>query len=373
MSFHLKVMDEWPLLIAMLPEDWRRKATELGALRRVRQVRSAETLLRLLLMHLGCGFSLRDTVEQGRLCGLAQLSDVGLWYRLRQSGAWLQYLVTALLERLRPAAPALAPLATRRLLAVDGTLVREEGPTGSNWRVHYQLDVVTGAVGDVQLSDPHSAESLTRFTFAPGDVVLADRGYSRPGEIAHLLAAGADAICRFKLGSMVLLDRAGRPFDVVAAVRRIGLNQVGDLPVLVKWAGGTFPARLCVVKRSAAATAREQRRIRDRRRRKGTRAPRPVTDAMAAYTMLLTTLPATIPATTIFAVYAARWQVELAIKRHKQLFALGHLPKRRPASIHAWLQGKLLLILLSETLRREAQAFSPWGYPLQPAAADAVA
>ncbi len=373
MTSAVNVVDEWPILTRLLPDDWTAKACELGALRRARQIPNAAVLLRLLLLHLGCGWSLRDTAVHGSVSGLATISDAGLWYRLRHSGAWLQYLGEQLLTRLRPAHATVVPLRGRRVLAVDGTLVREDGPTGACWRLHDLINVATGGVVDAQVTDPHGAESLTRFTLAAGDLVLADRGSSRPGQVAHALAAGADFLGRFKAGSMVLRTPAGAPFALCQAVRRVAVGEVGDDPVQVVWAGGQFRARLCVVRQSAAATARERRRIRDRRRRKGTRQPLPATETLAGYTLLLTTLDEGIAAATVCATYAMRWQVELIIKRHKGLFRLGHLPKRHAASIHAWLQGKLLLILLAEGLRQEATACSPWGDPLHPTPADALA
>ena len=60
--------------------------------------------------------------------------------------------------------------------------------------------------------------------------------------------------------------------------------------------------------------------------------------------------------------YRARWQVELAFKRLKSLFNFGHLPKHDEESAKAWLFGKLLVGLLSETIIEAADSVSPWGY-----------
>jgi hypothetical protein len=43
---------------------------------------------------------------------------------------------------------------------------------------------------------------------------------------------------------------------------------------------------------------------------------------------------------------------------------LGHLPKRSDASARAWIQGKLLSVLLIERLIDEARFFPPWGFVL---------
>src|SRR5205085_1072189 len=44
----------------------------------LRQDKSAEALLRVLLLHVGGGFSLRETVVRARAARLADLSDVAL-------------------------------------------------------------------------------------------------------------------------------------------------------------------------------------------------------------------------------------------------------------------------------------------------------
>ncbi|MDR2112536.1 MAG: IS4/IS5 family transposase, partial [Candidatus Accumulibacter sp.] len=76
------------MVTALLPAQWERKAVELGAVRRLRGFSSVETLLRVLLIHLAEGCSLRETVVRARAGGLADVSDVALLKRLRACGAW---------------------------------------------------------------------------------------------------------------------------------------------------------------------------------------------------------------------------------------------------------------------------------------------
>ena len=52
---------DWEIVLRMLPQGWQDKARELGALRRCREFRDAATLLRVLLIHLAEGCSLRET------------------------------------------------------------------------------------------------------------------------------------------------------------------------------------------------------------------------------------------------------------------------------------------------------------------------
>ncbi len=79
-------MDEdGALLRSFFPADWAELAVSAGALKGLRKNTSAESLLRTLLIHLGCGHSLRKPVVRARKAGLAELSDVALLKRLRKS------------------------------------------------------------------------------------------------------------------------------------------------------------------------------------------------------------------------------------------------------------------------------------------------
>ena len=125
--------EDWDLLMSFFPSDWREQAEASGALRGLRQDKSAESYLRVLLMHLGCGFSLRETVVRAKHAQLADLSDVALLKRLRKSKPWLQQLCCSLFaERALSGSPSGAPC--WRL--IDASLVSEPGKTGSQWRVH---------------------------------------------------------------------------------------------------------------------------------------------------------------------------------------------------------------------------------------------
>lgn len=84
-------MDEdWDVLVSFLPSEWPELAAETGALKGLRKDKSVDNLMRTLLIHLGCGHSLQETVVRARQANLADLSDVALLKRLeRKSKEWL--------------------------------------------------------------------------------------------------------------------------------------------------------------------------------------------------------------------------------------------------------------------------------------------
>ena len=94
---------------------------------------------------------------------------------------------------------------------------------------------------------------------------------------------------------------------------------------------------------------------------KNRRDVRPETLAAAAYVIVLTTLmQPSVP--DIMEFYRRRWQIELSFKRLKSLLQLGHLKKTDKEGAKAWLQGKLLVACLIESLILTAERFPPWGY-----------
>jgi hypothetical protein len=108
--FEVNAMDEdWSLLVSLLPRGWRELARETGATKGLRQDKDEETYLRVLLLHLACGYSLRETAVRAREAKLAELSDVAVLKRLRKSKEWLQALCRALLSEQGSVASRLTP------------------------------------------------------------------------------------------------------------------------------------------------------------------------------------------------------------------------------------------------------------------------
>ena len=95
--------EDWIVLRELFPADWERLGRQMGAVSRLRGFPSLEAVLRCLLLHVGCGYSLRETAVRAKMAGLAEVSDVTLLNRLRQAEGWLQVLCQRLLEmRLNP-------------------------------------------------------------------------------------------------------------------------------------------------------------------------------------------------------------------------------------------------------------------------------
>jgi len=357
--------EDWQILVALFPSDWQLLARNTFAVARLRGFDSVENLFRTVLLHVGCGWSLRETAVHASIAGIAEVSDVTLLNRLRQSESWLRQLCAELFQenevRLEPV------IAGRRVRVVDGTLIKEPGRTGSQWRLHYSLQLPSLECDYFELTPARgksTGEKLGRFQTQPGELLLADAGYGHPPGIAAVVRRGADVIVRLSPASMPLLDEQGQPFPLAArlqTLRRTGA--VGDWPVQLRCPDRIVPGRLCALRKSRQAIERAQRRIARRQQQhkigKGSEARK-----YARHIVVFTTLSSAVAAEAVLESYRRRWQIELTFKRLKSIARLGHLPKHNDRSSRAWLYGKLFVALLSQKLARIGRAVSPWGYHL---------
>ena len=79
--------------------------------------------------------------------------------------------------------------------AVDVTTVSGPGSTGTDWRVHYSVNVTNLQCDFLQLTDV-GGETLRRVPVRRGDIILGDRAYATPVSVAHVHNAHADLVVR---------------------------------------------------------------------------------------------------------------------------------------------------------------------------------
>jgi DDE family transposase len=356
--------EEWSVITRFLPSDWRDLARTTGALKRARQVRSADALLRLAFLYAASGLSLQQAAARATAAGLARISAVGVMKRMRSTGPWLQALAERVfVESARmPSLEAVPP--QRRLQVVDATHVKVSGSSGTDWRLHYVLRLPTLTCDFAEVTDAKGGETYTRVPVQPGDIVLGDRGYCHREGVAHVVDRGGDVVVRLNANSFPLLDAAGEPLDLLATLRSIEGHAPHAWPVRFQAGGREYLARLCAVRKSDMAAQRSKERLLKWARKKATTV-RPETLELAEYIFVLATrgLDDLTP-TRILELYRARWQVELGFKRLKSLFDAGSAPNRDPEAVRSWIYAKLLAVLLIERLGEEARLFSPWGFPL---------
>ena len=356
-------LEDWRILVGLMPSAWEQLARSSGAVRRLRGFKSLESLLHTLLLHVGCGWSLRETVVQAKLAGLAEVSDVTLLNRLRDAEAWFRQLCELLLLEL---GVTLKPsVGGRSVRLLDATVVSEPGKTGSQWRIHYSLRLPTLECDHFVLTSTKgagAAERFAQFKFQAKDLVLADAGYSHQLGIQSVVEQNAAVCVRLNPYALPLYDKAGGRIDLTA--RLSGLATPGEItewPVWVHVGEQKYQGRLTAIRKSLEAIRRAEVRINDKVQRGKTVGP--LGRLCAQYVLVFTTLSLEeASAEKVLDIYRLRWQIELSFKRLKSIAELGHLPKDDDRSSRAWLYGKLFIALLTEKMRRVASTISPWGY-----------
>jgi hypothetical protein len=341
-------MDEnWKVLSSLFPLGWKQMAQRCGAVERLRGFRSSEVLLRMILLHVGKGYSLRETTVQGKLANWADISDVALFKRLRQSEEWLRSLCVGLLKESNGLPAKHTALAAIRV--VDGTVVKEPGKTGSQWRILYSLRLPSLACDFFDLTATMGegcGESLNRLPVTSHELIMADAGYCSVAGIDSVHQRGADVLVRIN------------PFALAARLRSLSESgQMGEWPVVLHGPHSSLSGRVCAVRKSEQAIRLAHRRL-HRRSSKRQMRTRPLTLEFAKYVLVFTTRPIG-SAREILQLYRIRWQVELAFKRLKTIAQLGHLPKHDEKSSRAWLYGKLFVALLVQKAIRIGHDISP--------------
>jgi len=357
--------ENWQCLQRFLPEGWEGKARELGAWRRTpRSIPSTESLLRLLLIYLADGCSLRESVVRAKQGGIASISDVALLKRLRSASEWLRWMAVSMLRRHEEVISPPPWLNQYRVRAVDGSVVCEPGPTGTNWRVHYSFDLFRLECDEFYLTGPRGGETFTRFQVLPGDLMLGDRAYGHLKGFRHVIDHEGHFLTRLKNKAFSLCDASGNARSLTQLVSPLDIGEVGDWNLIAQAKGQEdFPLRICAIRLSEEAAEQNIRRAKKELSKKQ-RLLDPETLALHRFVILATSLTEPISANQILELYRARWQVELAFKRLKSIMGLGHLPNKDEEAAKAWLHGKLLVSCLAQAIVDEGRLFSPWGYPL---------
>jgi Transposase DDE domain len=331
-------------------------ARQFKAFLRARGVKSTADLLRLALMYAG-GSSLRGSSAWAQASAIADLSGPALLKRLGKAADWLGFIARRLLVETRPQIGG--AWAGWRLRVIDASTICQPGADRTTWRLHVSYDL-SGGVDDFELTDDKGAERLTRFTWQPGDLGLADRGYARPGDFAPVLDSGAHLVVRTGWNSLRLLTPGGEPFDLFAALDSLKGESASHQIVVDTHdpARPHLPLRLIVGRLPPDKAEIARKKVMARAIKAGKRVD-PRSLQAAGYVLLLTSLPDEHTAEAILQLYRLRWQIELLFKRFKSLLGLGDLPAKQRNLARSWIFGKLILALLVERTARELADSSP--------------
>lgn len=357
--------EDYKVLVKFFPAGWRVKLKELNALNRYRNIKSANSLIQLLLIHLADGCSLRETAARAKHSGLASISDVALLKRLRSASQWFNWMSLKLLDNV--GVNNLPPiwLKNYNVKAIDASVITEPGSTGSDWRLHYSMNLYTLKCEDFRITRPTVGESFLNFKIQKGDLLIGDRAYGRLKGMHYIKSNHGHFVTRYMNG-VFSLEKDHVPFDLLKECLELNYGEIKE------WAVEAYTKkpnplresiRICAIKKSEEQAELSVKKAKSDFKKRQRRIY-PDTLEFYRYVILLTSLPEEITAARVLEIYRYRWQVEIAFKRLKSIIGLGHLPKIDEESCKAWLHGKMFVALLAQAIVDEGRRFFPWGYPI---------
>jgi IS4 transposase len=361
MTHESLVTQDWESIVARLggAAMLNMSARETKAFLRPRVITDAVDLLRLILAYCLGDKGLRLTAAWAATIGLADISNVGLHYRLRACGDWLAMLVGQALAAAAPAASR-----GRMIRIVDATAVPQAGAAAKQqnklWRIHSAFDLPHERFGHFELTDQQAGETLDRIPVVAGEIRIGDRAYLQPDRIGVVLDEGGDLIVRAGWKSARWLDAEGEAVDLVAELRKAAARGLIDRPIWIGRKGAAALAlRLVAVKKPAPAATAARRKARRDAQREGHQISKQ-TLAAADWVILVTSLSAADFATAdVLALYRLRWRIELGFKRLKSLIGLKGPPGTDERSARPYVLAHLLMILLLEPLIDELEDSPP--------------
>jgi Transposase DDE domain len=325
-------------LLQDLPPATTHMAREFTAFVRAKKVKTPEQLLRVVFLYGSLDKPLREVA--GTFTALYEsMTDQAVAERLRACGPWVQ----AMLRRRLPMSTVETLPTGLRFVGIDASSIPAPGATGTDYRLHIAMDLLSLQVIEVLVSDVHSGETLKHCPLASGDVAVTDRGYAQCQGMSAAVKQGAELIVRLKPCSVVLRDAAGEPLELCAALKRQQTGTLRTLAGALRAAGAQHEVRGWVhAYRLNAEQANRARHTCRQGHKKGT--PTAESLLLAGWVLVLTTLaPAVLSAQTIMALYRCRWPVELAIKRWKSVLDVDALRAKAHSPLaEVWLHGKLL-------------------------------
>jgi hypothetical protein len=347
-------------ILRFLPEDFEALAVEHDVLRVQHgnaKIKTAKELMWIFFVHAGLNLPLRQTAAAVREANGPSVSPMRIHKKMIRSASYLQDVMQRLasIDADRSSERWLG----YRVLTIDATTLCGPGATGADARIHSVMELASLRISKLEVTDDRGGETLARFEWDPGDLVVGDRGYSHANGIEKVVRQGGAVLVRLNWHSLPLRWSDSEKADVLAWLRTLKGNAVHERAAYVPTPKNASAVNGRVIARRLKADELAQAEARLRREHSA----KDITPEMlesARYMVLFTT--ARLSASDCVELYRLRWQIELQFKRWKSLCGFDRLPNYRDDTILAWLYLKLILgIILERIASPTTEAFSPEG------------
>jgi len=340
-------------------DGYEEKCVELGIIQRKREIGSASELMLLNLHHLVNGCSLIEISALGKLLEIGNFSDVAYMKKFEKCGSWFEWISEQVIGRAVINYEKPAYLRNYRVIATDASDILSKGRNAQNYRLHYAVDIFKMCCVYRKITYQTEGETLKNFDLAKGDLVVADRIYGTVNGISHCLTNKADYILRLRTNCFKVYDESKKEIDILSEFSHLDYEGSASILGYVKEhsTGNYIAVRICAKRKSETAIVHSREKLRRRATDKQHKLS-PRTEVFNDYTIVATSLPDEVSVSDIFETYRYRWQIEMYFKRLKSIMNIGDLPKKREDAALAWLNGKIMVALLIESVLADV-SFSP--------------
>jgi hypothetical protein len=217
-------------------------------------------------------------------------------------------------------------------------------------KITVQLDLVGGGLGGPELNAGRTQDKSTTLQAAPipaGGVRVQDQGFWSLPALRELAAAGGFFLTRLHQQTAVFAADGARCGLETWLPRHP--EPTLDVPVMLG-VEERLPVRLLAVRVPPAVADARRRKLHAAAKREG-KTPSQRALALAAWTLLVTNLPAErLSVAEALVLARARWQVELLFKRWKSGGRLAAWRSAKPARILCEVYAKLIALVLQHWL-----------------------
>lgn len=346
--------DSWnKIFFQRLPKNLDEIAEQNGALKRKRGLRSATGLLKALFLYACSNFSFRVLAAASCALGIANISDTAWRKRFSKAAPFLRAILQSMLSTLVPAAGAQAFKGVKNVLLVDASVIRQEGAGQRQQRVHLCYSLNENRMRQVKVTDKHTAELLSHFTFKPGGLVMADAGYGTARNYIYVREQGAEAVLRITPNNFCLRTADGEKAPLADMLENAEKQHAEWVDAFGFCTYGKKSAFVRVVaNRLPEGQAKKARKRAKRRASKNQQKIKQCTLLYAGWSILITSLGSEYSGEEAMHLYKSRWQVELLFKRFKQNLSITTL--KAGGAAYAETEALLWLIIWAAV---ERQAF----------------
>jgi hypothetical protein len=352
MSTPLDVDRDWKTLTSYLPANYEQLAEthkQLNTQWANAKFTTADVLLRFIFLHVGADMPLRQTVATIAAAGGPSVMPARLHHKMRRAKPYLAALIAGMLADAEERGPE--RWGGYEMMAIDASTVSGPGAEGIDARLHAVIRLSDLAITSAYVTNVTGGETLRRFGWSPGQLVIGDRGYSNAPGIAWVADQGADVLVRVNRGALPVFNEDGATIDILQWCRTLPGHRAAERPVHVVHREGRADRRIDGRLIAFRLPSKEAEEARERVLREHGADTNAEQLEAAEYVILFTTAPVErMSAARCVEAYRLRWQIELQFKRWKSLCHFDRLPNYRDDTIQSWLTAKVLIGMLLDRI-----------------------